>query len=69
MVNFKKQQKGKRFPSDLAQIPRVAKVSDHFDLKWLPIAIAEVKAGNTSETLLNEVRQIYIFFVSSKRNY
>ena len=53
MVNFKKQQKGKRFPSDLAQIPRVAKVSDHFDLKWLPIAIAEVKAGNTSETLLN----------------
>ena len=43
------------------------KVSDHSNLKIssykqmlqrLPIAIAEVKAGNTSEDLLNEIRQI-----------
>ena len=33
----------------------------------LPIALAQVKAGNTCENLLNEIRQI--IFVSSKRNY
>ena len=27
-------------------------------LQWLPIALAQVKAGNTSENLLNEIRQI-----------
>ena len=27
-------------------------------LQWLPIALAQVKAGNNSESLLNEVRQI-----------
>ena len=37
-------------------------------LQILPIALAQVKAGNTSENLLNEIRPI-IFFVSSKRNY
>ena len=35
--------------------------------RW-PVALAQIKAGNTSENLLNEIRQI-IFFVSSKRNY
>ena len=35
-------------------------------LQRLPIAL--VKAGNTSENLLNEIRQI-IYSVSSKRNY
>ena len=34
----------------------------------LPIALVQVKAGNTSEKLLNEIRQI-ICFVSRKRNY
>ena len=33
-------------------------------LQRLPKALAQVKAGNTSESLLND-----IFFVSSKRNY
>ena len=28
-------------------------------LQRLPIALAQVKAGNTSENLLNEIRQIY----------
>ena len=37
-------------------------------LQRLPIALAQVKAGNTSENLLNEIR-FYIFFVSSKTNY
>ena len=43
------------------------KVSDHSNLQILtpkqilqrlPIALAQVKAGNTSENLLNEIRQI-----------
>ena len=38
----------------------------------LPIALAQVKPGNTSENLLNEIRQIihyYIFFTQTKTNY
>ena len=27
-------------------------------LQWLPIALAQVKAGSTSKNLLNEIRQI-----------
>ena len=27
-------------------------------LQWLPIALTQVKAGNNSENLLNEIRQI-----------
>ena len=27
-------------------------------LQWLPIALAQVKAGYASESLLNEIRQI-----------
>ena len=34
----------------------------------LPIALANLKAGDTSQSLLNEIKQI-MFFVSSKRNY
>ena len=30
-------------------------------LQRLPIALAQVKAGNTSENLLNEIRQIIYF--------
>ena len=53
-------------PSDLALTARVAKVSDYLNLKiltpkqmlqTLPTALAQVKAGNTSENLLNEIRQ------------
>ena len=44
-----------------------AKISDHSNLKTLspkrmlqrlPAALAQVNAGNTSENLLNEIRQI-----------
>ena len=38
-------------------------------LQRLPIVRAQVKAGNTSENLLSKIRQLYIFFVLSKRNY
>ena len=46
---------------------RIAKVSDHTNpkilspkqmIQRLPIALAQVKAGNTSEKLLNELRQV-----------
>ena len=36
-------------------------------LKRLPIALAQVKAGNNSESLLNEIRQIvYSLYLSNK---
>ena len=37
-------------------------------LQRLLIALAQVKAGNTSENLLNEICQFIYFFVSSERN-
>ena len=36
-------------------------------LQRLPIALAQVKAGNNSESLLNEMRQIVYSFYQSKR--
>ena len=35
-------------------------------LKRLPIALAQIKAGNNSESLLNEIRQIVYFLYLSK---
>ena len=35
-------------------------------LRRLPIALAQVKAGNNSENLLNEIRQIVYFLYQSK---
>ena len=51
------------------------KVSDHSNFKILtpkqmvqrlPIALAQVKAGNTSENLLNKIRQIIHFLYQAK---
>ena len=36
-------------------------------LQRLPIALAQVKAGNNSESLLNEIRQITDSFYQSKQ--
>ena len=36
-------------------------------LKRLPIAIAQIKAGNNSESLLNEIRQIVYYLYRSKK--
>ena len=38
-------------------------------LQRLPIALAQVKAVNTSERLPDEIRKVICFFVSRKRNY
>ena len=34
--------------------------------KQLPIALAQIKAGNNSQSLLNEIRQIVYSFYKSK---
>ena len=36
-------------------------------LQRLPIAFAQVKAGNNSESLLNEIRQIVYFLYQTKQ--
>ena len=35
-------------------------------LQRLPVALAQIKAGNNSESLLNEIRQIVYSFYRSK---
>ena len=35
--------------------------------KRLPIALAQIKAGNNSEILLNEIRQIIYYLYRSKK--
>ena len=35
-------------------------------LQRLPIALAQVKAGNSSENLLNEIKTNYMFCTSKK---
>ena len=71
IFDFNKQQKGKRRPRlltlhslDLVPIAKVSertrnKILTHKQmLQRLPIALAQVKADNTSENLLNEIGQI-----------
>ena len=36
-------------------------------LQILPIAVAHVKAGNTCENLLNEIRQLIYFLYQKKK--
>ena len=77
LLNFKMQQKGKGLLLDLARIASRAKVSDHKVsdhsnlkiltpkqmLQRLPIALAQVKAGDTSENLLSEIiKNIYSLY-------
>ena len=73
IFDFNKQQKSKGLLSDLAG---VTKFFDHSNLKILtpkqmfqklPIVFAQVKAVNTSESLLNEIRQIIYFCIKKKK--
>ena len=80
ILNFDKQQKVKGLSSDVGRIVCVAtasdhKTSDHSNLKILtpkqmlqrlPIALAQVKVCNTSENLLNEMRQIIYYLYQAK---
>ena len=56
------------YPSDLARVAFVAKVSDRKHIKIftpkemlqrLPIALAQIKTVNTSENLLNEIKKLH----------
>ena len=58
---------GEGIPSIVARVAHIAKVFDHSNIKIsspkqmlqsLPIPLAQVKAGNTTENLLNESRKI-----------
>ena len=63
---------GKGIPSIsacVACVVRVAKVLDHSNLKTLSpnhMLLAQVKAGNTFENLMNEIRQIEYFLYRAK---
>ena len=37
-------------------------------LQWLPVALAQVKASNNSQSLLNKIRQIVYSLYQSKKN-
>ena len=56
-LNFNEQQKGKE----------IKMLTPKQLLQRLPIAIAQVKAGNTSKNLLNKIRQIKYFCIEKKK--
>ena len=56
ILDFNKQQKGKGLPSDLAKHIKI--LTPKQMIQRLSITLAQVKAGNTTENLLNEIRQI-----------
>ena len=57
ILNFDKQQKGKRLPFNIDDT-HLKILSPKVMLQRLAIAIPQVQAGNTSENVLNVIRQI-----------
>ena len=57
IIDFNKQQKGKR----------IKILTPKQVLQRLPIALAQVKAGNTSNNLINETRQIICSLYQKKK--
>ena len=62
--NFKREQIGKGRPADLAK--HVIILIPEQILQKLPIALVQLKAGNTSKNLLNEMRQILYYLHGEK---
>ena len=61
ILNLNKQQSGKGLRLDLAK--HIKKLNPTQMLQRLPRALAQAKAGNSSENLLNETRKtIYSFY-------
>ena len=56
IIDFNKQQKSKKRPSNLARRIKILATKQMF--QRLPIALAQIKADNSYESLLNEIRQI-----------
>ena len=68
--------KGKGLPSDLACVARIVTFSDRKRIKILtpkqmlqrlPIALAQVKSGDISENVLNEIREIIYSLCREKK--
>ena len=64
MFNLNKRQKEKGLFSDSATSLKI--LTPKQILQRLPIALAQVQAGNTSENLLNEIRQIIYSLYGAK---
>ena len=64
ILEFNKEQKGKRRLLDLAECIKI--LTPKQMLQRLPIAFAQIKAGNNSGSLLNEIRQIFYSLYQSK---
>ena len=65
IINFSKELKGRGRPSDLNL--RLKIITPKQILQRLPIALAQVKAGNTSENFLNEIcKTIYSLYQAKK---
>ena len=54
------------FPLRQTQGTRIKTLTSKQMLQKLPIALAQVKAGNNSENLLNEIRQIVYSLYQSR---
>ena len=65
ILYFNKKQESKGCPSDLATCIKI--LTPKQMLQRLPIALAQVKARNKSENLLNEIRQIIYSLYRAKQ--
>ena len=63
-IDFDKKQKVKGRPFDLATCIKI--LTPKQMLQWLPIALAQVKTGNTSKNLLTKIRQVIYFLYWEK---
>ena len=65
ILEFNNQQKGKGRPSNLATQLKI--LTPKQMLQRLPIALVQVKAGNTSENVLNEIRRaVHSFYIEKE---
>ena len=64
IIDFNKQQKSKKRPSNLARRIKILATKQMF--QRLPIAFAQIKADNSYESLLNEIRKSYILCIEKK---
>ena len=65
IIDFDKKQKGRERPSHLAMRIKILTLKQMS--QRLPLALAQIKAANTSEKLLNKIRQIRYYFVMRKK--
>ena len=61
----------KKIPAENEEVTGLKILTPKQMLLRLPIALAQVKAGNNSESLLNEIKAncLFLFFLSIKTNH